>query len=207
MKETLRPAIVSLAAFTLLCGFVYPLAMDGIAALVFPHQATGSLIRDRGGKVVGSELIGQPFDNPAYFWSRPTAEANYDASNSSGTNQGASGFVDDKGHLGANPVLVKNARDRIDALRAADPGNTAPVPVDLVTASGSGLDPHISPAAALYQVGRVARARGQAPDGVRRVVEAHIEDRTLGLLGEPRVNVVVLNRALDAQFGPATPNG
>lgn len=207
MKETLRPAIVSLAAFTLLCGFVYPLAMDGIAALVFPHQATGSLIHDRGGKIVGSELIGQPFDNPAYFWSRPTAEANYDASNSSGTNQGASGFVDDKGHLGPNPVLVKNARDRIDALRAADPGNTAPVPVDLVTASGSGLDPHISPAAALYQVGRVARARGQAPDGVRRVVEAHIEGRTLGLLGEPRVNVVVLNRALDAQFGPATPNG
>src|SRR6185369_8862533 len=123
MKETIRPAIVSLLAFTVLCGFIYPLVMDGIAAIAFPRQATGSLIHDKDGRVVGSELIGQPFDNPAYFWSRLTAEANYDASNSTGTNQGASGFIDDKGHLGPNATLVKNAQDRIAALRAADPDN------------------------------------------------------------------------------------
>ena len=206
MKETIRPAIVSLLAFTVLCGFVYPLAMDGIAAVVFPHQATGSLITDGAGVVVGSELIGQPFDNPAYFWSRLTAEANYDASSSTGTNLGPSGFVDDKGHLGANPALVKSAKERIDALRAADPDSTAPVPVDLVTASGSGLDPHISPAAALYQVGRVARTRGQPRTAIRELVEQHIEERTLGILGERRVNVVRLNLALDQRFGPARPN-
>jgi K+-transporting ATPase ATPase C chain len=207
MKETLRPAIVSLLAFTVLCGFVYPLVMDGIAAVAFPHQATGSLIHDKDGHVVGSELIGQPFDNPAYFWSRLTAEASYDASNSTGTNLGPSSFVDDKGHLGPNSTLAKSAQDRIAALRAADPGNTQPVPVDLVTSSGSGLDPHISPAAAYYQVGRVARLRGQPEAVVRQVVDAHIEGRTLGVLGEPRVNVLLLNRALDARFGPAQPNG
>jgi len=203
MKDTIRPAVVSLAAFTVLCGFVYPLVMDGIAAAAFPHQATGSLIRDRDGRVVGSELIGQPFDNPAYFWSRPTAEANYDASNSTGTNQGASGFVDDKGHLGPNPALARTARDRIDALVAADPGHAqpGPVPVDLVTSSSSGLDPHISPAAAYYQVGRVARRRGQPEPAVRALVDAHVEARTLGVLGEPRVNVLLLNRALDERFG------
>src|SRR5215468_11950694 len=133
MKDTIRPAVVSLAVFTVLCGFLYPLAMDGIAAVAFPHQATGSLIRDERGHIIGSELIGQPFDNPAYFWSRLTAEANYDASNSTGTNQGQSSFVDDKGHLGPNTTLTKSAKDRIDALRAADPKNTEPVPVDLVT--------------------------------------------------------------------------
>jgi potassium-transporting ATPase KdpC subunit len=207
MKETLRPALVSLLAFTVLCGFVYPLVMDGIAAVAFPHQATGSLIHDKGGKVVGSALIGQPFDNPTYFWSRLTAEANYDASNSTGTNQGQSSFVDDKGHLGPNQTLAKNAKDRLDALRAADPDNTAPVPVDLVTSSASGLDPHISPAAAYYQVGRVARLRGQSPDAIKQLVDEHIEGRTLGVLGEPRVNVVLLNRALDDKFGPAKPNG
>jgi potassium-transporting ATPase KdpC subunit len=207
MKETIRPALVSLLAFTILCGFVYPLAIDGIAAVAFPHQATGSLIHDRAGHVVGSELIGQPFDNPAYFWSRLTAEANYDASNSTGTNLGQSGFVDERGHLGPNTALAKAARDRIDALRAADPGNNAPVPVDLVTSSASGLDPHISPAAAYYQVGRVARQRSQPEAAVRKLVEDHVEARTLGVLGEPRVNVLLLNRALDEQFGPATPNG
>jgi K+-transporting ATPase ATPase C chain len=207
MKETIRPAVVSLVVFTALCGFMYPLVMDGIAAVGFPHQATGSLIRDKGGKIIGSELIGQPFDNPAYFWSRLTAEANYDASNSTGTNQGQSSFVDSKGHLGPNQTLVKSAKDRIDALRAADPGNTAPVPVDLVTSSGSGLDPHISPAAAYYQVGRVARGRGQSADAIKAIVDAQVEGRTLGLLGEPRVNVVLLNLALDRRFGPATPNG
>jgi K+-transporting ATPase ATPase C chain len=207
MKETIRPAVVSLIAFTVLLGVVYPLAMDGIAAVVFPHQATGSLIHDKEGHVVGSELIGQPFDNPAYFWSRLTAEANYDASSSTGTNQGVSSFVDDKGHLGPNATLAKNAQDRIDALRAADPENTAPVPVDLVTASSSGLDPHISPAAAYYQLGRVARLRGQSQDVVKILVDQYTEGRTLGVLGEPRVNVLLLNRALDDKFGPAKPNG
>jgi K+-transporting ATPase ATPase C chain len=207
MKEIIRPALVSLLAFTVLCGFVYPLVMDGIAAVVFPHQATGSLIHDKGGHVVGSELIGQPFDNPAYFWSRLTAEANYDASNSTGTNQGQSSFVDDKGHLGPNSTLAKSAKDRIDALRAADPGNTQPVPVDLVTSSSSGLDPHISPAAAYYQVGRVAHERGQPEAAVRQLVDDHVEARTFGILGEPRVNVLLLNRALDDRFGPAKPNG
>jgi K+-transporting ATPase ATPase C chain len=207
MKETIRPAIVSLVAFTALCGFVYPLVMDGIATVAFPHQATGSLIRDKDGKVVGSELIGQPFDNPAYFWSRLTAEANYDASNSTGTNQGQSSFIDDKGHLGPNQALAKSAKDRIDALRAADPGNAALVPVDLVTSSSSGLDPHISPAAAYYQVARIARLRGQSVDVIKGLVEEHLEGRTFGILGEPRVNVVLLNLALDSRFGPAKPNG
>jgi K+-transporting ATPase ATPase C chain len=194
MKETFRPAIVSLLVFTVLCGLVYPLVMDGLAALVFPHQATGSLIHDQAGKVVGSELVGQPFDHPAYFWSRLTAEANYDASNSTGTNLGPS-----------NPALTKNAADRIAALAAIDPGNTAPIPVDLVTASGSGLDPHISPAAAYYQVARVARQRGKSPAEIKALVDAHIEARTFGVLGEPRVNVVMLNRALDAMLGGPPP--
>ena len=204
---SLRAAIVALLAFTVLCGFVYPLVMDGIAAVAFPHQATGSLILDQDGRVAGSELIGQPFDNPAYFWSRLTAEANYDASNSVGTNQGQSSFIYDKGRLGPNQTLAKSAKDRIDALRAVDPGNPAPVPVDLVTSSASGLDPHISPAAAYYQVGRVARLRGQSADAIRTLVEDRIEGRTLGILGEPRVNVLLLNRALDERFGPPSPHG
>ena len=206
MTHVLRPAAVSLLVFTVLCGFIYPLVMNGVAAVAFPYQATGSLIRDAQGRVVGSELIGQPFDHPAYFWSRLTAQANYDASSSAGTNQGASAFVDDKGDLGPNPALARSARDRIDALRAADPGNAQPVPVDLVTASGSGLDPHISPAAAYYQAGRVARLRGQPVDAIRRLVDDRIEGRTLGVLGEPRVNVLLLNRDLDARFGPTQPN-
>src|SRR3954469_234063 len=203
MKEAIRPAVVSLLAFTVLCGFVYPLMMDGIAAVAFPHQATGSLIHDKDGHVVGSELIGQPFDNPAYFWSRLTAEASYDASNSTGTNQGQVSFIDDKGHLGPNSTLAKSATDRIDALRAADPQNTQPVPVDLVTSSGSGLDPHISPAAAYYQVGRIARLRGQPGRRGRGLAAGCIGGRTLGVRGEPRVNVLLLTRALDDKFGPA----
>lgn len=205
MKETLRPALVSLLLFTVLCGFIYPFAMDGIAAALFPHQATGSLIHDRDGKLAGSELIGQPFDDPAYFWTRPTAQAGYDAASSTGTNQGESGFVDAKGHLGPNPALAKTASDRIAALRAADPGTTALVPVDLVTSSASGLDPDISPEAAYYQVPRVARVRGKPEAEVRSLVEDHVEARTLGLLGEPRVNVLLLNRALDRKFGPTKP--
>ena len=207
MKETLRPAFVSLLAFTVLCGFAYPLFMDGVAAVLFPHQATGSLLHDKDGHVAGSELIGQPFDNPAYFWSRPTAEANYDASSSTGTNQGESGFVDEKGHLGPNPALTKVAKDRIDALLAADPGNAQPVPVDLVSSSASGLDPDISPEAAYYQVPRVARLRKQPEAAIRALVDRHVEARTLGILGEPRVNVLLLNRDLDAKLGAATPNG
>ncbi len=207
MKATLRPAVVALLVFTVLCGFVYPLVMDGIAAVFFPHQATGSLIRDPQGHVLGSELIGQPFDDPRYFWSRPTAEASYDASNSTGTNQGPSSFVDDHGHLGPNPTLVQTARDRIAALHAADPQNEQPVPIDLVTSSASGLDPHISPAAAYYQVPRIARLRGQPEAAIRELVDEHVEGRTIGILGEPRVNVLLLNHALDAKLGGAPPSG
>lgn len=199
MKDTLRPALVSLLAFTVLCGLVYPLLMNGVAAVAFPRQATGSLIRDQG-RVVGSALVGQPFDDPAYFWSRPTAQANYDASSSVASNQGASALVD--GQIAANPTLTKSAADRIAALRALDPENASLIPIDLVTASGSGLDPHISPAAAYYQAARVARRRNAPPDLVRQLVNDSIETRTFGVLGEPRVNVLLLNRALDARLGP-----
>jgi K+-transporting ATPase ATPase C chain len=184
----LRAAIVILIVFTVITGIVYPLVVTGIAQAVFPSQANGSLLV-RDGKVVGSKLIGQPFDNPKYFWSRPSATApfGYNAAASAGSNLSPT-----------NPALVKTVQERVDALRAADPGNTAPVPVDLVTASASGLDPHISPAAALYQLTRVAAARNMSPDAVRRLVDQHTEGRTLGLLGEPRVNVLRLNLALDA---------
>jgi K+-transporting ATPase ATPase C chain len=191
---TIRPAIVSLLVFTGLVGLVYPLLVGGIGALAFPDQAKGSLIRDQAGRVVGSELVGQPFDDPAYFWSRPTAVAAYQAMTSSGTNQGPS-----------SPDLAKAVRDRVEALRDADPGNTAPVPVDLVTASASGLDPHITPAAAYYQARRVARARGVPEAQLRALVEQHVEERTLGLFGERRVNVLRLNLALDARRGAAAP--
>ena len=187
MLVHLRPAIVSLLVLTVVTGIAYPLMVTGIAQLVFPRQANGSLIVVDG-KTVGSRLIGQPFDDPNYFWGRPSATTPfpYNAGSSSGSNQGPT-----------NPELVKAVQARVDALRAADPGNTAPVPVDLVTASGSGLDPHISPAAALYQIPRVARARKLEPDAVRRLVEQHVEGRQLGFLGERRVNVLELNVALD----------
>ena len=188
MLSQLRPALMMLLLLTLVTGVAYPLLVTGIAQVVFPSQAQGSLIV-KDGKIVGSSLIGQPFDDPKYFWSRPSATSPFadNAGASSGSNLSPT-----------NPDLVKAVQGRVDALRAADPGNTAPVPVDLVTASGSGLDPHISPAAALYQAPRVAKARKLSPEKVRELVERHIEGRVLGFLGEPRVNVLALNMALDS---------
>jgi len=182
----LRPALVVLALLTLLTGGVYPLLVTGIAQAAFPSQANGSLIK-AGDKVIGSSLIGQQFEDAKYFWGRLSATAPaYNAGASSGSNLGP-----------LNPALKDAAKARVDALRAADPGNTAPVPVDLATASGSGLDPHISPAAAFYQVSRVARARNLDAGRVTALVRAHVEGRQLGVLGEPVVNVLLLNLALD----------
>jgi K+-transporting ATPase ATPase C chain len=187
----LRPAIVSLVLLSALTGLVYPVVVTGIAQLLLPSQANGSLIF-KDGKPVGSALIGQPFDDPKYFWSRPSATSPFadNAGASSGSNQGPT-----------NPALKKVVQERIEALQAADPGNAAPFPVDLVTASGSGLDPDISPAAALYQTRRVAKARGLAEEAVRGLVEQHVQGRQFGFLGEPRVNVLKLNLALDALKG------
>jgi K+-transporting ATPase ATPase C chain len=194
MRELIRPAIALFAAFSLLTGLAYPLLVTAIAQSVFPWQANGSLIAANGshikyaGAAAGSALIGQPFTSPGYFWSRPSATAPYpyNAAASSGSNLGP-----------CNPALGDAVAQRVKALKGASPGQDAAVPVDLVTASGSGLDPHISPAAALYQVSRVAMARGMAVGTVERLVRAHTEGRTLGVLGEPRVNVLELNLALD----------
>lgn len=187
MKHQLRPALMMLLILTVLTGVMYPLAVTGLAQLLFPTQANGSLMT-RDGKVIGSELIGQYFDEPQYFWGRPSATSPYpyNAAASSGSNLGPT-----------NPVLIEAVKTRVAALRAADPGNEAPVPVDLVTTSGSGLDPHISPAAALYQAHRVARVRGVQESQVKDLVALHTEGRQFGLLGEPRVNVLKLNLALD----------
>jgi len=194
MTSQLRPAILMLLIFTVITGLIYPLVVTGIAQIVFPSQANGSLIMVDG-KAVGSELIGQQFDDPKYFWGRisETGTFAYNAFNaenltaSSGSNFGP-----------LNPALTEMVRARIDALHAADLENTAPIPVDLVTSSGSGLDPHISIAAALYQVHRVAQARGLSDEAVKTLVGEYTEGRQFGFLGEPRVNVLQLNLALDA---------
>lgn len=188
MIRQLRPALVILGLMTLLTGVLYPAVITGIAQVVFPFQANGSLIAQNG-KVIGSELIGQQFDDPSYFWGRLSATSPnpYNAASSSGSNLGPT-----------NPALITAVQARIDALHKTDPGNTAPIPVDLVTASGSGLDPNISPAAAEYQLARVARARKMDETAVRNLVLQYTEGRQLGFLGEPRVNVIKLNMALDA---------
>jgi len=189
MLTDIRRAVTMLAVMTLITGLVYPLAVTGISSAAFPGKARGSLI-EREGKAVGSVLIGQPFSDPKHFWSRPSATGPvpYNAGASSGSNQGP-----------LNPALTDAVVGRIKALRDADPDNAAPVPVDLVTASASGLDPHISPAAADYQVPRVARVRGLPAAKVRALVADATEGRQLGFLGEPRVNVLKLNLALDAR--------
>jgi K+-transporting ATPase ATPase C chain len=189
MRMLIRNALMLLLALTTLTGVIYPLLVTGVAQVVFPARSNGSLIV-RGGKPIGSELIGQPFSDPKYFWSRPSATAPFadNSAASSGSNLGPT-----------NPALADAVKQRINALRAADPGNTKPVPVDLVTASGSGLDPHISPAAVAYQVARVARARNMPESEVEKRVAAATERRTFGVLGEPRVNVLELNLALDGK--------
>jgi potassium-transporting ATPase KdpC subunit len=186
-ESLFRPAVVLLGTLTVVVGLAYPLAVTGAARAFFPQEAAGSFVV-QGGQVVGSRLIGQNFTSPKYFWGRPsaTADAPYNAKASGGSNQGP-----------LNPALTDAVKGRIEALRAADPGNSAPVPVDLVTASASGLDPHISPAAARYQAGRVARARGLPADQIAALVERHVEKPWLPVLGEPQVNVLRLNLALD----------
>jgi len=188
MSRLIRNAITMLLVMTAITGLLYPLAATGVAQLLFPDQANGSLI-EKNGKPIGSVLIGQYFDNPGYFWSRPSAT----------TPQPNNGTASNGSNLGpTNPALRDAVQQRIDALRKADPGNTAPVPADLVTASGSGLDPEISPAAAQYQIARVARVRHLSEQQVQTLVAQATQGRQLGLLGEPRVNVLQLNLALDA---------
>jgi K+-transporting ATPase ATPase C chain len=190
MTNNIKPALLMLLFFTVLTGIAYPLAVTTIAQIVFPSQANGSLLGSDK-QPLGSELIGQPFSRAEYFWGRPsaTSPASYNGGASSGSNQGPT-----------NPALIDAVQARIKALRDADPSNTKPVPVDLVTASASGLDPHISSAAAAYQISRVALARHMSPDSVRELVDHYTEPRQWGVLGEPRVNVLKLNLALDQRL-------
>jgi K+-transporting ATPase ATPase C chain len=192
MNNIFRPALVLFALLGALTGLIYPMAVTGAANALFPSQAAGSLIV-QGGNIVGSKLIGQSFSDPKHFWGRPSATAPqpYNASASGGSNLGP-----------LNPALVDAVKARVEALRAADPGNAAPVPIDLVTASASGLDPDISPAAARYQAARVARVRGVSVEQVNALVDHHTQAPLWGLLGEPRVNVLALNLALDDGSGP-----
>ncbi len=187
MSSIFRPALVLFGALSVLCGVLYPAAVTGIGRVAFANQAAGSLI-EFGGRPVGSMLIGQAFTSPRYFWGRPSATSPMpnNAAGSSGANQGPT-----------NPALAEAVKVRIDALKAADPANQAPVPVDLVTASASGLDPEISVAAAQFQAGRIAEARKITTQQVRDLIETQRHDRVLGIIGEPRVNVLALNLALD----------
>ncbi|HEY6456691.1 MAG TPA: potassium-transporting ATPase subunit KdpC [Steroidobacteraceae bacterium] len=187
MRSLIRPAVVLFLFFTILTGFLYPLAITGIAQAAFGHAAAGSLV-SRDGKPIGSSLIGQNFSDPKYFWGRPSATSPqpYGGTASSGSNLGP-----------LNPALTDGIKGRIEALHMADPGNRTAVPVDLVTASASGLDPEESLAAAIYQAPRVARVRGLAQKDVRSLIDTHARGRALGLLGEPRINVLALNLALD----------
>jgi K+-transporting ATPase ATPase C chain len=189
MFKIIKPAVMMLVMLTMLTGVIYPALVTDLAQVLFPYQANGSIIRNSQGKASGSALIGQPFSDSKYFWSRPSATAPYpyNAGASSGSNLGPT-----------NPALADAVKTRIEALRSADPQNKAPVPVDLVTASGSGLDPHISPAAAEYQLNRVAKARHIDPGKLRKLIRSHTEGRQWGFLGEPRINVLKLNLALDA---------
>lgn len=189
MLSTFRPAIVVFSALTLVCGVVYPLVVTGIGSVAFASQAGGSIV-ERNGKAVGSSLIGQSFSSPQYFWGRPSATAPMpnNASGSSGANQGPT-----------NPALADAVKGRVEALKAADPSNALPIPVDLVTASASGLDPEISVAAAQYQVNRIAAARKIAPDRVTKLVSASTLPQYAGFFGEARVNVLALNLALDSE--------
>lgn len=189
MRSHLRPALTLFIALSLITGIAYPLLVTAIAQGAFPVQAGGSLVVEEG-RIIGSTLIGQSFSAPRYFWGRPSATAPtaYNAGASGGSNQGPS-----------NPALAAAVKARVESLRAADPGSTAPVPVDLVTASASGLDPHISVAAAEFQAGRVARARHLPVERVRALVAQHTQGRLLGFIGEPRVHVLALNLALDAE--------
>lgn len=189
MIKHLKPAVILFVLLSVLTGVIYPAIVTGLAQLLFPSQANGSLMTDSNGKTTGSGLIGQPFSSPGHFWGRPSATGPfpYNAGASSGSNLGPT-----------NPALVDAVKARIEALKAADPDNKAPVPVDLITASGSGLDPHISPAAADYQINRVAKIRNMKPEKLRALVKANTESRQWGFLGEPRVNVLTLNLALDA---------
>lgn len=188
MLKIIRPALVIFVFFTLLTGILYPLLITGVAQGLFPQQANGSLITGLGGEAVGSEIIGQSFMAPEYFWGRlsATAEHPYNAAASGGSNYSA-----------LNQSLLDSVEARISALQAEDPDNKAAIPLDLVTASASGLDPHISPAAAYYQVSRIARLRSLTEEQVRDLVDRHIEQPFLGIFGEPRVNVLMLNLALD----------
>lgn len=188
MAQQLKPALIMLLFFTCLTGIAYPLLVTFGAQILFPNQANGSLIINEK-QMIGSELIGQPFTRPDFFWGRPSATSPnpYNAGASSGSNLGPT-----------NPNLIETVKTRIAALQAVDPENKAPVPIDLVTASASGLDPHISPAAAQYQINRIAKLRKFNPEKLRELVQSHTEWRQWGLLGEPRVNVLSLNLALDA---------
>lgn len=194
--KTMSIAIRTATITILLTGIVYPFAMTGLAQVLFPWRANGSLVTDEKGQVVGSELIAQGFSNPAYFQPRRSAagDKGYDPMASGGSNLGTT-----------SKKLQDRAKQDLDRLKKENPQAAATVPVELVTASGSGLDPHLSPEGALWQVPRVAKARGIAPDRVKAVVEANIEDRTFGILGEPRVNVLLVNLALDRQFGKPAP--